>query len=317
MPDTSLPKPLSAYVGLLVASVEEARAGGHSTAGQVVRLPFAAAGQLLSARTRYDELAQTGDLVVDVVVGMVRSRFGGAATEAAQEAAETSEWLNEEFNAVKDRAATAKATTFEVAEEVAEKVSVKAADVASKASKAAKASKASASVKPPRAKPKKAAAPAPAPEIVVTEPVLEVVTEPLLDVAFEAVTEPPLEAVSEPVLTVAPEVAVEAVEPEVAVVTEPEPTPASPLTPMQQLEQFSVPPEIGKQAGGLKTAADLPLADFDHMSAPQLRGRLRKLDRVQLVQLLDYERAHADRVGIILLLENRLAKMLASGEPTV
>ena len=50
------------------------------------------------------------------------------------------------------------------------------------------------------------------------------------------------------------------------------------------------------------------------MSAPQLRGRLRRLDRVQLVQLLDYERAHADRVGIILMLENRLAKLIAEGD---
>jgi hypothetical protein len=82
---------------------------------------------------------------------------------------------------------------------------------------------------------------------------------------------------------------------------------------MQQIEQFSVPAEIGEQAGGLKSAADLPLKDFDHMSGPQLRGRLRTLDRVQLVQLLDYERAHADRVGIVLMLENRLTKLLADG----
>jgi hypothetical protein len=88
--------------------------------------------------------------------------------------------------------------------------------------------------------------------------------------------------------------------------------PVSP-SPLQQLEQFSVPEEIGAQAGGLKSAADLPLEDFDHMSAPQLRGRLRRLDRVQLVQLLDYERAHAHRVPIVVMLENRIAKLLAEG----
>ena len=43
-------------------------------------------------------------------------------------------------------------------------------------------------------------------------------------------------------------------------------------------------------------------------------SHLRRLDRVQLVQLLDYERAHADRVGIVLLLENRLAKLIAAPE---
>jgi hypothetical protein len=85
-------------------------------------------------------------------------------------------------------------------------------------------------------------------------------------------------------------------------------------TPLEQLEQFSVPPEVGAQAGGLKTAADLPLKDFDHMTGPQLRGRLRTLDQVQLVQLLDYERVHANRVPIVLMLENRLTKLLAAND---
>jgi hypothetical protein len=255
MPETSLPKPISAYVGLLVASLEEARAAGHSTAGQVVRLPLAAAGQLLSARTRYDELAQTGDMVIDVVVGMVRQRFGSGQEEA-------SEWIGAELNSAKGRASAAKATTTQV---IAETVTAPVAEALEKAAERVAAT---------------AAALDPEPEVVVTQPVVAVEPKPVVTPAAVA-------------------------EPEVK------------LTPMQQIEQFSVPEEIGKQAGGLKTAADLPLPDFDHMSAPQLRGRLRKLDRVQLVQLLDYERAHADRVGIKLLLENRLSKMLAAGEPTV
>jgi hypothetical protein len=255
MPDTSIPKPLSAYVGLLVASLEEARAAGHSTAGQMVRLPLAAAGQLLSARTRYDELAQTGDMVIDVVVGMVRQRFGSGQEEA-------SEWIGAELNSAKGRASAAKATTTQV---IAETVTTPVAEALEKAAERVAAT---------------AAALDPEPELVVTQPVVAVEPKPV--VAPAAVAEPEVK-----------------------------------LTPMQQIEQFSVPEEIGKQAGGLKTAADLPLPDFDHMSAPQLRGRLRKLDRVQLVQLLDYERAHADRVGIILLLENRLSKMLvvAAGQP--
>jgi hypothetical protein len=270
MSDTSLPKPLSAYVGLLVASIEEARAGGHSTAGQVVRLPLAAAGQLLTARTRYDELAQTGDMVVDVVVGMVRQRFGAGEEEAseASAASEASEWLGDEVSTAKARAKAAKAAATQA---IADTVTAPVADALDKAAERVAAT---------------AAALEPEPEVVITPSV--------------AITLPELDLVAEPELDL-----------------EPEPKPEPALTPMQQLEQFSVPEEIGKQAGGLKTAADLPLPDFDHMSAPQLRGRLRKLDRVQLVQLLDYERAHADRVGIILLLENRLTKTLAAGEPTV
>jgi hypothetical protein len=291
MPDTSLPKPLSAYVGLLVASFEEARAGGHSTAGQVARLPLAAAGQLLTARTRYDELAQTGDMVVDVVVGMVRQRFGSSQEEATA-------WIGDELSSA------AKAT-----EQVAEKFSGGADKAASTVT----------SLSGSRSQPKKARVKPPTTNI--TEAIAETVTAPVaeaLEKAAERVAATAAAIEPEPDVVVS-QPAIVVVEPELDLESElaPEPQLAPKPTPMQQLEQFSVPEEIGKQAGGLKTAADLPLPDFDHMSAPQLRGRLRKLDRVQLVQLLDYERAHADRVGIILLLENRLAKMLAAGEPTV
>lgn len=276
MPDTSLPKPLSAYVGLLVASLEEARAAGHSTAGQVARLPLAAAGQLLTARTRYDELAQTGDMVVDVVVGMVRQRFGSSQEEA-------SEWIGDELSSAKGRANAAAAMTTDAATQVAGKLTGVAGKAASTVTSLAGA----------RSQPQNGTT-----ELSPLQPAPTKVT----DVIAETVTAP---APTPTVVTPKPKANPLA-----------ELTPKQPeLTPMQQIEQFSVPEEIGKQAGGLKTAADLPLADFDHMSAPQLRGRLRKLDRVQLVQLLDYERAHADRVGIILLLENRLAKTIADGRP--
>ena len=292
MSDTSLPKPLSAYVGLLVASLEEARAAGHSTAGQVARLPLAAAGQLLSARTRYDELAQTGDMVVDIVVGMVRQRFGSGQEEA-------SEWIGDELSSAKGRASAAKAMTTEAAEQVAEKL----------AGAAGKAATTVTSLAGSRSQPKNDKADL---SSTLTDTIEGNITAPVAEALEKAA-----ERVAATAAALEPEPEVVVTQPAVVIEPKTEPEPAVKLTPMQQIEQFSVPEEIGKQAGGLKTAADLPLADFDHMSAPQLRGRLRKLDRVELVQLLDYERAHADRVGIILLLENRLAKMLAAGEPRV
>jgi hypothetical protein len=272
MSDTSLPKPLSAYVGLLVASLEEARAAGHSTAGQVVRLPFAAAGQILTARSRYDDLAQTGDMVVDVVVGLVRQRFGSGHEEA-------SEWVGDELSSARGRANAAVAITTDVAEQVAGKLTGAAGKAASTVT----------SLAGSRSHPSNGKFDPTPTELI--EPVAEALEKAAERVAATAAALDP-----EPEVVITPAV--------------PEPE----LTPLQQIEQFSVPEEIGKQAGGLKSAADLPLADFDHMSAPQLRGRLRRLDRVQLVQLLDYERAHADRVGIVLLLENRLAKLLAAGD---
>jgi hypothetical protein len=53
----------------------------------------------------------------------------------------------------------------------------------------------------------------------------------------------------------------------------------------------------------------LPLADYDHLTLGSLRARLPKLDPVALVQLLDYERAHAHRLPVLTMLENRIAKV--------
>jgi hypothetical protein len=57
----------------------------------------------------------------------------------------------------------------------------------------------------------------------------------------------------------------------------------------------------------------LPLPDYDHMTLGSLRGRLRSLDLQQLVQLRDYEKSKADRLPVVTMLDNRIAK-LSSGE---
>jgi hypothetical protein len=50
-----------------------------------------------------------------------------------------------------------------------------------------------------------------------------------------------------------------------------------------------------------------PLPGYDAMSIPQLRARLRALSERQLVELVDYERATAQRPPYLTMLENRLA----------
>ena len=83
-----------------------------------------------------------------------------------------------------------------------------------------------------------------------------------------------------------------------------------------------VPPEadvtadVAEAAGAVLDHDDLPLPDFDHMTLGQLRGRLRSLDLVSLVQLRDYEEAHANRLQIVAMLNNRIAKVQAAGEDT-
>lgn len=51
------------------------------------------------------------------------------------------------------------------------------------------------------------------------------------------------------------------------------------------------------------------LADYDRMTLPQLRARLRRLSLEQLEELLDYERTHGNRSGIVSMLTNRIAKV--------
>jgi hypothetical protein len=59
---------------------------------------------------------------------------------------------------------------------------------------------------------------------------------------------------------------------------------------------------------------ELPLPDYDHMTLGSLRGRMRSLDLPQLIQIRDYEKAHADRLPIVTMLDNRIAKL--ANDPT-
>lgn len=59
------------------------------------------------------------------------------------------------------------------------------------------------------------------------------------------------------------------------------------------------------------TAADLPLADYDHLTLGALRGRLRSLEVEQLVALRTYEKSKADRLPVVTMLDNRIAKLAA------
>ena len=56
----------------------------------------------------------------------------------------------------------------------------------------------------------------------------------------------------------------------------------------------------------------LPVPDYDALSLPSLRARLRTLSADQLRVLVRYERAHAGRADILAMFERRLAKLAAS-----
>jgi hypothetical protein len=64
------------------------------------------------------------------------------------------------------------------------------------------------------------------------------------------------------------------------------------------------------------SSADLPLADYDDLTLGAVESRIRSLDAASLRQLLDYERAHGNRLPVVQLLEQRSAQLEAGAEPT-
>jgi hypothetical protein len=59
--------------------------------------------------------------------------------------------------------------------------------------------------------------------------------------------------------------------------------------------------------------AGAPLPNYDELSVPSLRARLRNLDAAQVKQMAEYERAHAARTDVIAMFERRIAKLEAGG----
>jgi hypothetical protein len=66
---------------------------------------------------------------------------------------------------------------------------------------------------------------------------------------------------------------------------------------------------------------ELPLPDYDHLPTGSLQSRIRSLDADGLQALLDYERAHGNRLPAVQVLQTRLEAVrdgaeLTSGSPT-
>jgi len=60
----------------------------------------------------------------------------------------------------------------------------------------------------------------------------------------------------------------------------------------------------------------LPLPDYDHLPVDGLTSRIRSLDTAGLETLLAYERAHANRLQVVTIMENRLTSLRAGAEPS-
>ncbi|SNS09041.1 hypothetical protein SAMN04488107_1304 [Geodermatophilus saharensis] len=60
----------------------------------------------------------------------------------------------------------------------------------------------------------------------------------------------------------------------------------------------------------------LPLPDYDHLPVEGLISRIRTLDATGLQTLLDYERAHAHRLQVVIAMENRLKSLHEGAQPS-
>ncbi|MGY1594900.1 hypothetical protein ACI79D_23245 [Geodermatophilus sp. SYSU D00708] len=60
----------------------------------------------------------------------------------------------------------------------------------------------------------------------------------------------------------------------------------------------------------------LPLPDYDHLPVDGLTSRIRTLDAAGLETLLAYERAHANRLQVVTIMENRLSSLREGAQPS-
>jgi len=74
-------------------------------------------------------------------------------------------------------------------------------------------------------------------------------------------------------------------------------------------EQIPAEPPVAQEP----SATSLPVPNYDNLTVPSLRARLRNLDTAQLRMLLDYEKAHAGRGDVLTMFERRIAKLESDG----
>ena len=61
---------------------------------------------------------------------------------------------------------------------------------------------------------------------------------------------------------------------------------------------------------------DLPLPQYDDLTVGEIESRVRTLDPGGVESLIAYERAHAARPQVLLVLENRAEQLRDGAEPT-
>jgi hypothetical protein len=104
---------------------------------------------------------------------------------------------------------------------------------------------------------------------------------------------------------------------------EPEPAFEAPEAPAEAVHELdngpaeptleAAPEPVAEDVPPAPEPAGLPVPNYDELSVPSLRARLRNLDASQVRALLDYEKANAGRPAVLTMFERRIAK-LETGE---
>ena len=319
---TTLPTPLAAALGLVPATFD----GVRSLPGRVVQLPIlvisSALTKLDATRRGYDDLAERGERLVarlrgtsfddleDAVEDSLQGTPVAGLYDAVEDAAEDAvEGAGRALRSVSGAAADAAQTVTEAVTTTAEAVTDAATAVIEAAPSEAARSEAAPSGATPsgaalsqvEAARARAAAAVAAAEARVREAAAEV-AEAAEEVEEAGGDAGEAERAAERALAAVKtggkgRPTPKAVEPDAARVD----TAASPAA-VQAADRVG--------SGPVPAHDDLPLADYDHMTLGSLRGRLRSLSVEELGQVRAYEKAHADRLPVVTMLDNRLAKLL-------
>ena len=285
MPST-VPTPVAAVIGLVPAVL----GGVRALPGKAVQLPIYAVSSVLTgldtARRGYDDLAERGEQLV--------ARLRGASFDELEDRVEDA------------LAGTPLARPYDVVEDALE-------DVTDTVTAFARA---------PRTTARKAAATVTASAAQGLETAADAVEE-LADkagdaasVAVEAVT---VEDAAATVGDVADQVTQSVVPVEQAAKGRPTPKATEPDS--SRVESAASPEvvaaveRVSAVVGSTVVDHDeLPLPDYDHLTLGAVRGRMRSLDLPQLLRLRDNEKAKANRLPVVTMLDNRIAKL--ASDPT-
>ena len=322
-----LPTPVAAVIGIVPAVV----AGVRALPGRAVQLPVLAVSNALATmdmvRREYDGLAERGERLVH--------RLRGGASDLAEQVADRADEVEDRVEDLVAR--TPFATAYDRVEDALEDVVETAASTAQQAATTA-ADTATATVEAAATTIDSAVG-----AVGTVAGAVETVVDTAVDTAVETATEVAGSA-AEQLSDVAPadpervvsaaQQAVEAAERALAEAAARVEAAASDVE--QAPKGAPTPKAVQPDATRVDTAApsavvrtveqvartvgapvlehdELPLQDYDHMTLGSLRGRLRSLSLDELVAVRSYEKVHADRLPVVTMLDNRIAKLASEG----